>query len=148
MRRSREMKTMVTMTYEMWEDIPNFSPGEFNTTNMSQILIYTLQDMRDYTGRKINIHSGFRPGSTGYHPLKMASDLDIEGLHVIDMYLIAERFDALNGIGVYPNWNNPGIHVDVRPRKERKAFDARWGCFVSGEYVKLDYEFFKKVVEE
>ena len=137
---------MLTMTYEMWEDIDNFTPGEFGTIQMSRVLIFTVQDMRDYTGRKINIHNGYRSGSKGYHPLKMAADLDIEGLHVIDQYLIAERFDAFNGIGVYPNWNSPGIHVDVRPHKERKSFDARWGCFNPGDYVRLDYEFFKKVI--
>ena len=134
------------MTYEMWKDIPNFSPKEFGTIQMARKLIYTLQDMRDYTGRKINIHSGFRLGKTGYHPLKMAVDLDIEGLHVIDQYLIAERFDAFNGIGVYPNWNSPGIHVDVRPYTKH-GIDSRWGCFESGKYVRLDYKFFKKVME-
>ena len=139
---------MLTMTYEMWQDIDNFIPGEFKTIQMSQVLIFTLQGMRDYVGRKINIHSGYRPGSTGYHPLKMAADIDIEGLHVIDQYLIAERFDAFNGIGVYPNWDSPGIHVDVRLHKERKSFDARWGCFEPGEYVSLNYEFFKKVIEK
>jgi hypothetical protein len=48
------------MTYEMWKDIQNFKPKEFGTTGMSNILIYTLQDMRNYTGRRINIHSGYR----------------------------------------------------------------------------------------
>ena len=135
------------MTYEMWTDIENFKPKDFGTIYMSHTLIYTIQDMRNYTGRRIFIHSGYRAGTSGYHPLKMASDLHIEDLHVIDQYLIAERFDKFNGIGVYPNWNNPGIHVDVRPHSERKAYDARWGCFESGQYVKLDYEFFKKVME-
>ena len=136
----------MTMTYEMWENTPDFSPKEFGTTGMSRILVYTLQNMRNYTRRRINIHSGFRKGNIGYHPLCMAADLDIEGLHVIDQYLIAERFDALNGIGVYPFWNSPGIHVDVRPKSKLKT-DSRWGCFNPGNYVKLDYEFFKKVVE-
>ena len=135
------------MTYEMWQDIKNFTPDRFGTIQMSKVLIYTLQDMRNYTGRRTYIHSGYRKGNKGYHPLKMAVDLHIEGLHVIDQYLIAERFDAFNGIGVYPNWNMPGLHLDVRPCSERKAYDARWGCFEPGDYVKLNYEFFKKVME-
>lgn len=135
------------MTYEMWEDIDDFAPVEFGAVGMSKILVFTLQDMRDYTGRRINIHKngGYRSGNKGYHPLKMAADIDIEGLHVIDQYLIAERFDAFNGIGVYPLWNSPGLHVDVRP-KSKTAFDSRWGCFESGNYVKLDYEFFKRII--
>ena len=133
------------MTYEDWDNIANFSPKEFGATGMSKLLIYTLQDMRDYVGRRIFIHSGYREGSTGYHPLKMAADLHIEGLHVIDQYLVSERFDAFNGIGVYSWWNNPGIHVDVRT-KSKTNFDSRWGCFESGKYAKLDYEFFKKLI--
>ena len=136
----------MTMTYEMWENTPDFSPKEFGTTGMSKILIYTLQDMRNYTGRRTFIHSAYRPGNKGYHPLKMAVDLHIEGLHVIDQYLIAERFDEFNGIGVYPNWNKPGLHLDVRP-KSKLEIDSRWGCFEPRNYVKLDYEFFRKVVE-
>lgn len=137
---------MLTMTYETWKDIENFKPKNFGTIYMSQVLIYTLQDMRDYTGRRIFIHNGYRVGTSGYHPLKMAADLHIEGLHVIDQYLIAERFDAFNGIGVYPNWNNSGIHVDVRPYT-KQGIDSRWGCFEPGQYVKLDYEFFRKIIE-
>lgn len=137
------------MTYEEWDNITNFSPKEFGATGMSKLLIYTLQDMRDYTElrfgeRKIIIHSGYREGSIGYHPLKMAVDLHIEGLHVIDQYLIAERFDAFNGIGVYPNWDQPGIHVDVRP-KSKTNFDSRWGCLEKGVYLALNKEFFDKM---
>lgn len=137
---------MVTMTYPDWDQIPNFSPKEFGATTMSKLLIYTIQDMRNYVEkRKIYIHSGYRKGNRGYHPLAMAADLYIEGLHVIDQFLIAERFDAFNGIGVYPNWRNPGIHVDVRPYT-KEGIDSRWGCFKAGEYVKLDYEFVKQVM--
>lgn len=139
------MSSGKTMTYEMWEDIDDFAPVEFGAVDMSKILVYTLQDMRTYTGRIVNVHSGYRPGSTGYHPLKMAADIDIEGLHVIDQYLIAERFDAFNGLGVYPLWNRPGLHVDVR-LKSKAAYDSRWGRFEPGNYVKLDYEFFKKIM--
>ena len=135
------------MTYDMWKEVKNFAPKRFGTVNMSKILVFTLQDMRDYTGRRIFIHSGYRSGNKGYHPLNMAADLDIEGMHVIDQYLVAERFDEFNGIGVYPRWDRPGLHLDVRP-KRKSAFDSRWGCFEPGNYVKLDYKFFKQAIEE
>lgn len=131
------MKNMLTMTYEMWEDIDNFTSGEFGTIQMSQVLIYTLQDMRDYTGRKISIHSGYRPGSKGYHPLKMAADIDIEDLHIVDQLLIALRFDNFNGIGAYLWWNNPGLHLDVRPKNNKLDYDARWLSVEKGKYLPM-----------
>lgn len=135
------------MTYDMWKEVKNFTPKRFGTISMAKVLIFTLQDMRDYIGRRIFVHNGYRPGNKGYHPLKMAVDIDIEGLHVIDQYLVAERFDNFNGIGVYPLWRRPGLHLDVR-LKRKSAFDSRWGRFEPGNYVKLDYEFFRKIIME
>ena len=135
---------MYQMIKSDWVEIKDFCPEEFGAEDMSTRLIYTMQDMRNYVGRRINVHSGYRPGRTGYHPLKMAADIDIVGLDVIDQYLIAEKFDALNGIGVYPFWNNQGIHVDVRPRS-KLMIDSRWGCFEAGKYVKLDSKFFRRI---
>jgi len=135
------------MTTEQWIRYKNFSAGEFGSEGMNELLIYTIQEMRNYVGRRINIHSGYRGGTTGYHPLYMAADIDIEGISVIDQYLIAERFDAFNGVGVYPKWNAPGIHVDVRPFS-KLAIDSRWGCFEDGKYVKLNGEFFERIIKE
>lgn len=128
------------MTYEMWQDIPNFSPKEFGTTGMSSVLIHTLQDMRNYTGRRINIHSGYRKGKTGYHPLCMAADLHIENLHIVDQLLIALRFDNFNGIGAYLWWNNPGLHLDVRPKNNKLDYDARWLSVERGKYLPMTAE--------
>ena len=136
---------MIAMIYDDWSNVANFDYTEFGTIYMSKTLIYNLQKLRDYTGRRINIHSGFRKGNKGYHPLKMAADLDIEGMHVVDQYLTAERLDAFNGIGVYPNWGKPGLHLDVRT-KTTSAFDSRWGSFEPGKYVQLNYEFFKQII--
>lgn len=128
------------MTYEMWEDIKNFKPKNFGTIYMSKILIYTLQDMRDYTGRRTFIHSGYRAGTSGYHPLKMAADLHIEGLHIIDQLLIAMRFDNFNGIGAYLWWNSPGLHLDVRPKNNKFDHDARWLSVEKGKYIPMTAE--------
>jgi hypothetical protein len=65
----------------MWNSINDFTPDEFGAVDMNGILIFTLQEMRKYVDRKIVIHSGYRPGDRGYHPLKMAADIHIEGLH-------------------------------------------------------------------
>ena len=134
------------MTYDDWSGVANFTSKEFGTIYMAKDLISALQEVRNYTGRRINIHSGFRPGDKGYHPLGMAADLDIEKMHVIDQYLVTERFNTFGGIGVYPNWSNPGLHLDVRPKK-KSVSNSRWGSFKHGEYVKLNYGFFKQIIE-
>lgn len=129
-----------SMTERNWDLVKDFTSDEFGAVNMSGILVFTIQAMRNYAKRRIFINSGYRTGSSGYHPLNMAADLEIEDLHPIDMYLIAERFDAFNGIGVY-TW---GIHVDTRP-KPKTDFDSRWGCLEKGVYVALNKEFFDKL---
>lgn len=138
-------RTSYSMNYSMWNSINDFTPDEFGAVDMNGILIFTIQEMRKYVDRKVIVHSGYRPGDKGYHPLKMAADIHIEGLHVIDQYLVAERFDAFNGIGVYPLWKRPGLHLDVRPNG-KLGFDARWGRFEPGNYVKLSYDFFRRIV--
>jgi len=135
------------MTKEQWLVARDFSPDEFGSEDMDEVLIFTIQQMRTYIKRKINVHSGFREGDPKWHGKKKAADIDIEGMNVIDQYLLAERFDKFNGIGVYPSWNRPGIHVDVRPHS-KLSVDSRWGCFEVGVYVPLNYEFFRQVVGE
>lgn len=125
-----------------WESIKNFTSAEFNSDEMSISLIVGLQKVRDYVDRKIIIKSGYRKGK-GYHGLKMAADIAIEGLHVVDQYLVVNRFNIFNGIGIYPNWNTPGLHVDIRPHVD---YNAQWGCFQTGKYVSLNHSFFKKIV--
>ena len=46
---------------------------------------------------------------------------------------------------VYPNWNRPGLHIDMR------RTEARWGCWnnkTPNVYVPLDSAFWKRFVEE
>jgi len=138
--------TPYAMASQMWNGIKDFTPEEFGTVDMNGILIYTLQKMRTYINRRIFVHCGFEFRDTGgYHPLKMAADIHIEDLHVVDQYLIAEKFDAFNGIGVYPFWGSPGLHLDTRPNPKTNI-DSRWGCLEQGKYVKLDHEFFKRIL--
>lgn len=124
-----------SMEIKNWDLVKNFTADEFGAVNMSGILVFTIQDMRDYVNRRIFISSGYREGSSGYHPLGQAADVVIEYMHPVDMYLTAERFDAFNGIGIYP-W---GIHVDTRPKK-KTDFDSRWLCIEKGEYLPLNFE--------
>ena len=129
-----------TPNFIFWNSIKNFTAKEFNSDDMSKPLVLGLQQVRDYTGRKIKIKSGYRAGDKGLHGLKMAADISIEGLHVVDQFLIIVRFNIFTGIGIYPNWNEPGLHVDVRHKS------ARWGSLKPKEYVELNLDFFKKII--
>lgn len=125
-----------------WEKIRYFKPSEFNYPyKMSEELIIALDALREYVDKPIIIHSDYRPGDSGQHGKGLAVDIHIKNMHVIDQFLCAERMGLFKGIGVYPRWNNPGLHLDVREGKS-----ARWGCWQSPIYVPLDMPFFKKAI--
>jgi len=130
------------MTPKLWEKIDYFIPDDFGCVDMDGILIYTLQEMRKFIGKPIHIHCGYKDRA-GYHGKKCAADLHIDDLHPIDQFVVASRFDNFNGIGVY-RW---GIHVDTRPKMYKYSYDSRWGCLTKGEYVKLDSNFFRELLE-
>lgn len=108
-------------------------------------LVFGLMEMRIYTGRAILIHFGCEKRPTGYHPSGMAVDLHIVGLHVADQFLVVSKFDVFNGIGVYPWWNSPGLHLDTRPVTSRLEPEARWGCKAKDIYDPLDWKFLSEL---
>lgn len=135
------------MTLEEWESLDYFTEfekwGDPNKMRLS--IVRALDDLRGYVGKKIIVHCGYENRNTGYHPMGVAVDIDVEDMHVIDQFIAASRFDAFNGIGVYLNWNTPGLHLDTRGNK--LAREARWGCVGKGEYVPLDKEFFELAIK-
>lgn len=70
-----------------------------------------------------------------------AGDPDAEAL--FDTYLTVERINRFNGIGLYPNWNNRGLHVDRRPRTH-PYYRARWFADRQGAYTPLTWKAYKK----
>lgn len=116
-----------------------FSPGEFSGyKNMDNDFLVRLDKFREFVGRPIIIHSDYREGDgSSQHHLGLAVDIHIKGLDVLDQYLLAEKFD-FSGIGVYPCWNRPGLHIDMR-----KGRRARWLGYNSGngqQYTALNSE--------
>ena len=137
------------MTPQLWKAIRHFRPDSPNDKwgdpyKMSHRLIFTLDNLREHVGKRINVHCAWESRNTGgWHPSGNAVDIDIEGLHVVDQYLAASRFDSFNGIGVYPWWRNPGLHLDDRPYSTKLQEDSRWASTSAGIYVPLDWEFLK-----
>ena len=128
-----------------WTKVNNFKKSENwgDADKMNPLLIYSLDALRELAGRPIIINSGYRPNDPGStHKNGDAADIVITGLSVIDQFLLAEKTRLFSGIGVYPFWNRPGLHLDVRPLRANQHA-PRWGRNAAGVYVALDAKFFR-----
>lgn len=145
---------MTLMTNLDWCDIKHFKPSEFRfngkdvSNKMDYHFINRLDQFREMVGKPIKILSSFRDNNPkSQHINGIAVDIQIVGLDVMDMFLAAERSDFFKGIGVYPNWNNAGIHIDMRNK------EARWATWDKSDvknkkYVALDSAFWEKYYRE
>jgi len=134
------MKPIDNLTYncmaEMdWDDINHFDQEEFEHPDwLDRTLICTLDDLREYVGKPFIVHCDFEfRNNESWHSYGMAIDGHFEGIHPYDQYEAACRFDDFNGVGFYTWWQQPGIHVDTRP-KAKIQHDARWCSVVRGRY--------------
>lgn len=134
------------MTPEQWDTIKFFTPAEKwgDPAKMDANLIFELDRLRKYLAKPIVIHCGFEPRPEGYHPLGMAVDCHVPGLHPMEFYIAATRF-AFGGVGVYLWWNSPGLHLDKRIIRTGMQKSV-WGSIAPKEYVALDVNFFKKAM--
>ena len=115
------------MTVNDWDKVKWFSVKEFNEPlKMHKDLIFRLDYLRYLTGKAITIKSSYRRGSKGYHGKGMAVDISIDGMNCLDAFFWATRIDKFNGIGIYPNWATPGLHLDIRPFTAEHEHDSRW----------------------
>lgn len=147
----------LTYTLKWWnENIRHFDPEEFTTwpgispnerirttlDYMNPLLGLKLDALREYVGKPIIIHEGYAESGhseNSAHYFGNAVDLHIEGLNLIEQYLVAERF-LWGGLGLYPEWNTPGLHLDIREAGAYLSYKRakRWMC-LGGEEVALDY---------
>lgn len=127
----------------LWETVKYFEPSEFNEPDkLVPLLVYALDTLREFAGRPIIVNSSYREGDDGTHGRGEAADIVITGHNVLDQFLLAERTRLFAGIGVYPYWNRPGLHLDVRRLKPHQH-GARWGRNAAGDYVPLNAKFLR-----
>lgn len=93
--------------------------------NIDKMTVDTLDmfnDMVGWANQNNNwmhhVNSDHRQGNAGQHPLGRAIDCYFYekqpgDVNVADQFFWAMRFNW-GGIGFYPHWNTPGIHVDMR----------------------------------
>jgi hypothetical protein len=98
----------------------------------------------------IRIHDDVspRPDNPGsYHPQAMAVDFSIwnktthEPLDAWEQFLLC-RLYPWGGLGLYPFWNNPGCHGDIRPLSIYQPF-ATWWRDEDGKYLAVE-EYIKR----
>jgi uncharacterized protein YcbK (DUF882 family) len=102
------------------KEVKYFSPEEFERIDeMWAPLIWELDRLRGYTGKAIHVNesnpikhpgSSHMPDSLHYHG--RAVDVYCEHMALWDFFLAATRF-PFTGIGVYPAWNRPGLHLEI-----------------------------------
>ena len=129
-----------------WDLVKFFKPSEFkHPEKMEPLLIYSLDKLRKQAGSPIIVNSDYREGDSGQHGQGKAVDIVISGMSVVDQFLLAEKSRMFSGIGIYPFWNRPGLHLDIRelPLGEPAA---RWAQNAAGIYVGLDMKFLRSVM--
>lgn len=130
------------MTPADWRQINYFTVNENwgDPLQMDRRLIFELDIFRAYIKRRIVIHCGYelrKPRIGGQHQIGTAVDLHIEDMSLFDQFIAALRFGFV-GIGVYPLWKHPGLHLDMRINVPHRQL---WGCIGSRQYVPIDENF-------
>lgn len=135
----------------IWNIIRNFKKTENwgNADKMNGLLLFLLdkitERVKDYYWDNhkrtvfCNIHCGYElngHAAASEHKRGNAVDFHFSNASALKCYEIMmevlQEFQAVDhvGVGIYPDWINPGFHLDVRGEK------ARWSQ-VTGKYVDI-----------
>lgn len=138
------------MTDEQWKQIKHFSPKEQwgDPYKMSFDLLKRLDALRKFVNQEIIIHCGYATdghSENSQHYFGKAVDFHIKRMSLIDQYLAAERF-MFTGLGLYPDWNHPGLHCDVRFKNYEESQD-RWAK-LNGIYILLNEDTIRKIIKK
>lgn len=127
-------------------NIKHFSRSENwgDTSKLNPFLIPVMDIIRGRLGYPIYINNAYQQdGHTdgSQHYIGNAVDFIVKGIDfktaIIEIERILEELGISDyvGLGIYPDWNTAGFHIDIR------GYKARWGR-LSGKYV--SYEMAKK----
>lgn len=105
-----------------------FSVDEFTDVEKMYIpFLQTLDEFREYVGYPIKIHESNPEKSNVHvpdssHYIGRAVDCSCKDVPLWDFFLAASRFPQFTGIGVYPHWNSPGLHLEMRDDVARRKY--------------------------
>ena len=139
-----------------WSIVKHFKPEEWvkDPDKVAPEIVLLLDNMRDAAGVPFIIHvawddDGHVTGSSHYTLVRdecVAVDFHIVGWSLLDQWLFAERY-PWSGIGLYPYWSNPGLHVDMRRLgRDHPNLGKRWWRDQDGSYRFIDLDFIKFLV--
>ena len=125
-----------------WDLIEHLEPTEFKFPGeLEPDLVVSLDRFRDFTGLPFIIHEDYATSghaTNSYHYRGEAIDGHFITKEISFSFLVAKilgvmaqtsAIHKIRGIGIYPNWNNPGFHFDIR--SDWKI----WTQDRSGQYV-------------
>ena len=128
----------------IWKLLKHFNKDENwgNPAKMNFLTLLTIDRIRDLFERRqyFIVHCGFdTQGHTenSYHYKAKAIDFHImnidymKAIRDLELALKNLGISDLIGLGLYPQWEHPGFHIDTR------GFYARWGR-VNGKYISYD----------
>ncbi len=106
-------------------------------------LLYMLDRLREDTGWPIHPHwevGGCVDVDGSHGHAKHSYHLKKMGCKAVDFHFdttasFREQYYAVSkagftGIGVYPNWEHPGFHVDTRPKEKTQRWVRRNGIYI------------------
>ncbi len=107
----------------IWPQLLYFNSGENwgNFERMDVRLLWGLDRVRHDLARRINVNCGYEIEGhvkKSFHKLGMAVDFVVEDSdEAYDMYNLYTTILSMwhGGVGIYPFWNTPGLHLDIGP---------------------------------
>jgi hypothetical protein len=116
---------------EWAEFAPYFTPQECGL-GMDYEFMKILKEFRRFLGLPMKVHGGWEEGhaSNGYHPKGRAIDFHVNGVSPRFILHKIDSFGKFGGVGYYPEWNNPGFHVDNRPLETYQRWVRRDGIYI------------------
>lgn len=139
-------------SYKQWDSLRHFKREEFvkDPDRMAWSCVYLLDDMRNEAGVPFHVNVGWDNGghvAESSHYQGYAVDGYFSDWSLLDQWLFAERFPWA-GIGLYPYWHNPGLHLDTRLYgKDHPNLGKRWWRDSAGVYQPINRDLLKILME-
>lgn len=149
----------------IWQHLNHFTPDEpwGDPAKMNGLLLLLIGALRDNwpsADPKFIVHCGY--DLSGHMDKSLHHTADAVDYHVIDgrpfptQILVMEgllldfQVSHRVGLGIYPCWNNPGFHLEIRERAPRWGYVPELGGYIAYDRAK-DYackKFMKKTEEK
>src|SRR5215471_5092460 len=106
------------MTLDEFARVRYFRPEEWAPLEpIDSDLVYAVDNWRAELGASVVIHEAYAEDGhvhDSQHYVGRAVDLHVVGRSLVEAWLSAESHPTFTGIGVYPYWEHPGLHLDIR----------------------------------